>query len=303
MSSTSDNPRFSALLAKQAGVFTSAQATACRVGRATLSRRAAAEWTRVFPGVYVAGEPSFEQRLRAACLWAGAEAVLSHGAAGRLLGLAGCGEAEPALTVPPQQHKRPPGIRVHRAHVPAEDRRPVKGLPCTTAARTLVDLAGTLSEEDLAIAVEDAWRRKIAALDWVERRLRQLGSRGRPGTKALRRVLDDCWDRKRPLDSALEVRVWRLLQRSALPTPVPCHAVDYDDDEGEPGRIDFAYPDARLAIEADGFEAHSQRAVFEKDRVRLSRLAAAGWRVVHVTWEQLGDPERLLKRIARALGA
>jgi hypothetical protein len=289
MSSTSDNPRFAALLAKQDGVFTSAQATACRIGRATLSRRAASEWKRVFPGVYVvAGEPSYEQRLRAACLWAGDEGVVSHEAAGRLLGLGGCAEAEPALTVPAQQHKRPPGIRIHRAHVPAEDRRALRGMPCTTAARTLIDLAGTLSEEDLAIAVEDAWRRKLAALDWVERRLRQLGSRGRPGARALRHVLDDCWTRKRPLDSALEVRVWRLLQRSPLPTPVPGHPVDLEDDEGEPCRLDFGYPEVKLALEADGFEVHSQRVVFERDRVRLSRLAAAG--------------ERVLKRIARALG-
>jgi very-short-patch-repair endonuclease len=54
-------------------------------------------------------------------------------------------------------------------------------------------------------------------------------------------------------------------------------------------------------VEVDGFEFHSRRDVFERDRVRLSRLAVAGWRVLHVTAQQMRSPEVVLRRIRAAL--
>jgi very-short-patch-repair endonuclease len=192
-------------------------------------------------------------------------------------------------------------VLVHRADVPAEDRRTVRRIPVTTVARTLVDLAGCVDDEALAIALEDAWRRRLAQLDWVERRMREAGGRGKPGMQALKRALRYCRSRPRPLESALEVRVWRLLKAHGLPLPEP--GLDFRDDEGHPGRIDFAYVRERVAIEADGFETHGHRVAFEKDRTRLSRLAAAGWRVLHLTARHVQDePERAARWVARALG-
>jgi very-short-patch-repair endonuclease len=103
------------------------------------------------------------------------------------------------------------------------------------------------------------------------------------------------------LESALEVRVWRLLREHKLPLPEP--GLEFHDDEGHPCRIDFSYVAQRLAIEADGFETHGHRDAFEKDRTRLSRLATAGWRVIHVTARHVKDqPERVVRWVARALG-
>jgi hypothetical protein len=169
----------------------------------------------------------------------------------------------------------------------------------TNVARTLIDLAAISDEELLATALEGAWRRKLVDLNWIDRRLDRLGRKGRAGAEPLRRVLDDCRRRGRPLDSALEVRFWRWVKRSGLPRPAP--GFDVWDDEGPPMRIDFAYPAQRLAVETDGLAVHGRPEVQERDRVRLSRLAALGWRVQHVTWSQLRNPERLQRRLANAL--
>ncbi len=203
------------------------------------------------------------------------------------------------VTIARRDSRRAPGLLVHRTDVPSEDRRVLRGIPATSVARTLIDLATCLDEDQLAIVVEDAWWRKLAAPDWVERRLGKL-ARGRDGAKALRRVLADCRRRGVPLESALEVRLWRLLKRSRL--RLPELGYPFADDFGQPGRIDFAYPGHQLAVEADGYGTHGDREAFERDRVRYARLAALGWRVLPVTWRQVDErPAKVVERIRRAL--
>jgi very-short-patch-repair endonuclease len=68
-------------------------------------------------------------------------------------------------------------------------------------------------------------------------------------------------------------------------------------------RVDFAYVDARVAIEADGFRWHSTRQQFDRDRARHNSLTAMGWTVIHVTWEQLREqPDDLIHNIRATLG-
>jgi very-short-patch-repair endonuclease len=52
-------------------------------------------------------------------------------------------------------------------------------------------------------------------------------------------------------------------------------------------RVDFAYPDALVAVEADGYWCHSGRQDWQHDRTRRNALTSRGWRVLHVTWEDL----------------
>lgn len=68
-------------------------------------------------------------------------------------------------------------------------------------------------------------------------------------------------------------------------------------------RVDFAYPVARLAIEADGYRYHSGEGAWRRDLARRNALAAQGWRVVHMTWDALeGRAAEVLSEIRRALG-
>lgn len=161
------------------------------------------------------------------------------------------------------------------------------------------DLASCLDEEQLAIVVEEAWRKKIAEPDWVARRLKALSKKGRK-TGALAEIVADCRSREKPLESALEVRVWWLLKKSGL--PLPRSNYEFRDDYGQPGRIDFAFPDESLAIECDGFASHGEREAFENDRLRTQRLVALGWRVLPVTWRLLDEQRsKVLERIRQAL--
>ncbi len=67
-------------------------------------------------------------------------------------------------------------------------------------------------------------------------------------------------------------------------------------------RVDFAWAQHRLAVEYEGVW-HAKPRNVGKDRARLNRLTAAGWRVVFVTAADLHHPERLMARIAAALTA
>jgi very-short-patch-repair endonuclease len=75
--------------------------------------------------------------------------------------------------------------------------------------------------------------------------------------------------------------------------------------DGEPAiRADFCWPDKRVIVETDGFTTHRTRQAFERDRRRDQRLAAAGWRVIRITWRQLQrEPRRVIATIAAMLNA
>jgi len=67
-------------------------------------------------------------------------------------------------------------------------------------------------------------------------------------------------------------------------------------------RLDFAFERERVAVEFDGFAFHGKADRFAADRIRDDDLAAAGWRVVHVTWRALhATPDDVVRRIKRAL--
>jgi very-short-patch-repair endonuclease len=99
--------------------------------------------------------------------------------------------------------------------------------------------------------------------------------------------------------SPQETRLRLLLRSSSLPTPVAQFEIR-DVGGGFVARVDFAWPQQRLALEYDGVW-HGQPHQVAKDRARLNRLTACGWRVVFVTAADLRDPVRLLARIAAEL--
>ena len=180
-----------------------------------------------------------------------------------------------------------------------DDLKAQSKIPVTNGARTIIDLASCLSEEELAIAVEEAWRLRVASPSWVAKRLGELENRGRD-LRTLKAIIEDCGTRQKPLESALEVRAWRLIKKAKLPTPRAGY--EFSDDHGQPGRIDIAYPSHHLAIECDGYEHHGTREAFERDRLRTTRLAALGWRVFQITSRQLDEqPAEVVKRIKEAL--
>lgn len=291
----------SELASRQHGLVTHTQALSVGLNRMALSRlMRSGTWEQVRPRVFrkAAKSQTEEQALFAVCLWMGSSAVVSHRSAARILGL-DLKKGELEVTTLPRFNAIAKGVVVHRSKILTErDRRTIRGIPVTTGARTIIDLAGEFDADELAILVEEAWRRKIAAPDWVAQRLKELGKQARR-TGALAEILADCRSRNLPMESALEVRLWRLLKRHGL-KPIP-HS-EFRDDFGQPGHVDFAFPDRGLAIECDGYETHGTREAFENDRLRAARLVSSGWRVMMLTWKQVTEePKKVIALIQQAL--
>jgi hypothetical protein len=125
-------------------------------------------------------------------------------------------EAEkPELWIPPTHGARSDLVVVHRGELESVDRRREGPIRLTSAARTLIDLAGSLSDEDLCAAVEDAIHRGLTTPFNISRRLDAVGGKGRVGSARLRAILADRGS-GRAAESRLEVRIWRVLRAAGL---------------------------------------------------------------------------------------
>jgi very-short-patch-repair endonuclease len=289
-----------ALAAEQFGVFARKQAAAAGLSEEAMSRRVmSGRWDVVFPGVYrLPGTTrTGRQRAMAAVLWGGDESAVSHTTAARLLRLEGTRSARLHLTLPTKFGRRPHDFVLHRmATLPPKDLVIVDGIRCTSATRTVIDCAALLGDEALEAAFEHARRMGLTSAAALARRAAELCGRGRPGSTRVRRLVALQQTGARPLESRLEVRVARLLRGSALPRPVRQHVVGRF-------RLDFAWPARGVSCECDGFEHHGHRFAWKRDRDRLAAIEAAGWRVVHVTWDDVSRrPDQTIARITLALG-
>jgi hypothetical protein len=258
---------------------------------------------RLHRGTYAVGHRSLNRLgvLRAGLLACGEEAVISHGTAAALWGLRDQWPALVDVTVPNQTGRKIDGLRCRRCRYPdAEEIVTHDGLPCTTPARTMVDLAGMLGTESLRKVVERAAVLKeldLRALD------RSLGwGAGRRGLKALREIADE-W---RPKDGAtadvrsdFEALVLPRLLAMRLPRPVCNKVLEVD---GERLMVDFLWDEQRLVVETDGEATHATPVAFQRDRERDQILVAAGYRVARATWDQIQrDLDAVVARIGRAL--
>jgi very-short-patch-repair endonuclease len=159
-------------------------------------------------------------------------------------------------------------------------------LPKTSPARTVIDLAAILDPETLGECVDIGVRRRLFTVAYLRRRLSAIG-RGRDGVRRWPSSCGKRSDRRRPMESTFERRLFAPLREAGLSLPVPQHPVQLP--SGHTRYIDLAYPEARLAIEADSYEHHSSRADWARDHTRNSWLVALGWRLLPITWDDLAN--------------
>lgn len=184
----------------------------------------------------------------------------------------------------------PPPLVLHRDSIPVCD-------PTTT----LFQLAAVLPPFRLEVALDCAMRLKLTHVGLLNAHLDRVARRGRNGISIIRRLLAERDPDEAPTASTLEDLLSRLIRRYGLPRPVPQLSV-FD----EPGRFvarpDFAYPQAKVAVEAQSYAFHHDRQQWEKDQRRLNRLVALGWRVIYVTARQMREhPEVVAAQIRSAL--
>ncbi len=235
-------------------------------------------------GLYrLAGTPAtWEQRVLATCLLGGPGAVASHRAAAVLWGIGQIRPGRAEVTVPKGLSARRAARlgRVHHASRLGEhDVTTCKQIPVTTAPRTVMDLAGEVSQGTLVNLVDDVVCNNLATLDDLDGCLGRQG-RTHPGKLAFKEVRE-VWTPGPNAGSAEEMRVVRSLLERGIPEPRRQHEVF---SEGKlVARMDFAWPAEKVGLELQSLRWHGTPERFHADRVRLLNLRSLGWDVIEVT--------------------
>jgi hypothetical protein len=198
------------------------------------------------------------------------------------------------VVVPPGVRWQPgPGVAVRTGTLDGDVVHDPPRLRRTGRARTAVDLIRRGEVDDGVVLLDRLVTAGIVRLDDVRDAVAIL-HRGRGSRLAGEIVgLADGLAASPP-----ETRLRLVMLRAGLPTPVAQFRVF--DDDGFIARVDFAYPELKIAIEYDGLW-HSESGQFARDRRRLNRLADAGWRVIFVTAADLHRPEQFLARVGAAV--
>jgi predicted transcriptional regulator of viral defense system len=240
--------------------------------------------------VYTLGHGAISQRgeLLVALFYAGDGSALSHTTAGwwwRLI------DTEPRRihVSAPHNRRSTPAICVHSPR--AFEVVTHRGLPVTTVARTLVDIAANLRFRELRRVVAEADFRGLASLREIAAECR----RGRPGSAALRRALRTYEPELAHTRSELEERWVALCERYGIPMPEMnaefCGLT-----------VDALWRDQGVVVELDGFAAHASPARMEADRRRDLTLREAGFVVHRYTWRQITkSPGAVSADVLRAL--
>jgi very-short-patch-repair endonuclease len=285
-----------ALATRQHGVVARRQLRELGLSDAAIANRVAAgRLHRVHHGVYALGHTVLAARGRwmAAVLAAGPHGVLSHASAAALWELRASAAVIVDVTIAGGGSRKRPGLRIHRARDLAGQTTTHDGIPVTTPARTILDLAATLQRrplERLLDQAESARLTDIASLAALAR-----AHAGHRGAGKLLATLDTHAPGTTLTKSELEERFLTLCRDHGLPQPLVNHDI-------EGFEVDFSFPQARLLVEADSWRWHRSREAFERDRHRDAAHARAGYRTLRFTHIQITtDPSTVAQTVRAAL--
>jgi very-short-patch-repair endonuclease len=281
---------------KQHGVISRAQLEALGFGRGTIDhRRVMSRLHTVHRGVYAVGHERLTGRGRwmAAVLACGHGAVLSHRPGGGLWGIVRSESALIHVTVPRRKLHSRRGIRVHAVRSRHPDDVTVRdGIPVTSLARTLLDMAETEPPNQLRRALDQAERLQV--LDLFALTSLCARSRGHRGLKPLRAQLEERAGPPPITRSEFEEMFIDFVHEFDLERPVMNVSVlGYE--------VDALWRQHRLIIELDSRSFHDNPAAFEEDRARDMRLQVAGYRVLRITYRRLLDHPEAVAAAIRAL--
>jgi hypothetical protein len=236
----------------------------------------------------------------AAVLACGSGAVLSHRSAATLHVLRKSGGTKTDVTVPTHAgRRRHRGVVVHRSRtLRRRDVTVVDGIPCTSVARTLFDLAEVVDRRQVERAFDEADAMEVLDLGAIQDQLDSNPTRR--GAKVIGSVLAEHYIGSTLTQTEVEEAMLVLSRRLGVPPPEVNKWLDLHD--GEPMiKPDFMWRAQRLIIEVDG-RHHRTRQRYESDRRRDQRAAVARWLVVRTTEPQIKHrPDELLATVAALL--
>jgi very-short-patch-repair endonuclease len=250
---------------------------------------------RVHRGVYIVGHLALAPFATesAALLSCGQGAVVSHHSAAYLWGLVTDRPSGVDITAVARNCGSKAGIRVHRvADIDKRELRSRHGLPITSPARTLIDLAAEASLQEMEDGVAEARVKRLIRSGELEAAVERAGRRR--GAARMREFLRA--EGGPAITRSRAERHFRALLRQAR-LPAPGLNVRLAGRE-----VDFLWRREQVALELDSWQFHGHRRAFERDRRKDMALADAGYQVIRVTWRQFTEePLALVAHLARAL--
>jgi hypothetical protein len=264
---------------------------AVRGGLLTVDQLRSSAWRRLFRDVYAHRDlrVTHEVRAVAAASLVVPDSVVTGCSAAVLWGVDLVGDMdEVELTVPPGRAAvRMKGIRLRRAGLRAADVERRRGVLSSTPEATACRVAASLAHEDAVVVVDQLVEAAIVDLEAIRHVAARMRGPGAARARAVSAAADGL------AQSPQETRLRLLIGTSGLPAPIAQYRVVH---EGRRvARVDFAWPERKVAVEYDGLW-HAEPGQFAKDRRRLNRLREAGWTVVFVTAADMHRPAELTFR-------
>jgi hypothetical protein len=202
-----------------------------------------------------------------------------------------------AVSVPAHVVRQRPGIVIHRrTDLQADDRGEQDGIPVTSPALTLVDVALSLTDGQLEAAINEADKLDLINPETLRASLEKMPRR--PGIGRLRSLLD-----RRTFvltRSELERLFLPLVRQVGLPLPYTRVMLNGFE-------VDFFWPHLGLVVETDGLRYHRTPAQQARDRLRDQTHTAAGLTPLRFTHAQVAfnaeHVQSVLGTVARRLMA
>lgn len=280
----SDHPdvRVAGLAAQQFGVVSTAQAMACGLSRDAIAfRLRTGRLVPQYHGVYAVGHDALRpEGIRlAAVLACGRFAWLSHRAAGRTWGVWSASSPVMDVTRPPNHGSGPTGVRLHLGRLEPHEVTVLEGIPITSLARTVMDIAAGLDQpRAVRRLIDDAMRHPAFNSGDLEAQLQ----RSRPGTTAVRSELQSRHPDSHHTKSEFEALALPLLAAHGLRRPEVNAWLPALMNE-----VDLLWRAEKVAVEWDSRAHHDNDDAFEHDREQSVDLVNAGYIPLRFTWRHL----------------
>src|SRR3954468_17267724 len=244
------------------------------------------QWLRCSPGVFFADDRPFTDasRIRVAVWSYGTKAAASGLAAAWWHGVTRFAPDVIEVTVPKvSNHRARFGVRTRRRDLAPKDIVERNGLRVTALPLTVVEAAARRGGG--AKLMDSALQRHVELPQLWHAHLRNKGRHGSPPT---RRLLEAASDGARSEAERLLVKLLRDNGITGWKANYPVGGY----------KVDVAFPEAKIAIETDGWAFHSSQEDFQNDRERQNKIALLGWQVLRFTWLDLTEyPDRVLAEI------
>lgn len=286
------------LLARQGGIARRRDVLKAGLSRRRLARLVRDGRLRLLTPHLVSNvaTPAPDEPLVAAAI--GLDATISHDSAALLWGMELVATPEQMSVTVGRNRSRltRSGVRIFRRDLAPEERVHRDGVPVTSALRTVLDLCRSLPLAEAVAATDSALRRGLVTVEELTAALVALApGRGRQRIARVLRLID-------PASGSVLESLCRILLVQAGLAPEESQLVVRSARGRILGRVDFAWPSARLVVEVDGFAFHADRESYRNDRRRTNELVLAGWRVLRFSWEDVvHHPEDVVAAVRAAL--